>query len=183
MKNEVIQQLNNSVRELVKSHDNLSGNYFSVATIVLTTAETKLSAGKVAFDLVVGGIIGGLTQGLDVGLGSDWWSTEECDAVLTVNQENLAFYVLKDENKDGKYELESGNIYNAKNLKTVFVIPFSKIVKIKIKNFLGYTVKIFCGHEGQSSKIKFNVFKRKQKEEVEKLINHLKKLRKELKQK
>jgi len=168
-----------SMRKLVKSHGNLSDNHFSVVAIALAKIETKSKTGEFIFDLIMSSIIGGVSHGM-VQLGSsDWRDHVENTAILTANQEYLTFYVLRDEN----IVLENDNLFNKKNIQTVFAIPYYKITKNKIrKSLFGYNIKIFCEHEKQSVKIKFTAQTRLigvngQKEEVKKLITHLKALK------
>ena len=96
------------------------------------------------------------------------------DGVIITDQENLIICALHGDDAPV-----------AENIRYVYQIPCSNVAKIKIrKSILGYEViKLFLRSTEESiektHKIKFDVWKRRQKEEVVKLIGFLKNLNKQ----
>ncbi|MCL2848250.1 MAG: hypothetical protein FWE13_05875 [Firmicutes bacterium] len=170
MKNNNIQ---NSMMELVKAcSGNLYDSYLFITNISLSKILALKSAGEKVADGIAEIVVGLMTQGGTV----DYREYLQNTAILTANEASFTFYVLKNENLAKK----DGSIFIIENLKTVFEVSYNKIQEIKITNFLCYSVKVFCEHGGQKSKIKIDVFKRKQKKEALKLISHLRELKKQL---
>ena len=179
MKDVSTQKLNHSdtMRELVKQQGSLSDRYFSITYMIIEgNVEDKSAAlkiGETLISLLADVALSAVSQNaILAGSPSD---ATYVFGVMTASQERLVIYALN-----------KGKKFTSDNIENIYVIPIKTIDRIKINWFLGCTIRIWFTHEQKQRMIKIGLTKKPlgikgQKEEATKLVDYLKKLKKQIK--
>ena len=163
------------MRELVASYGQSTKDYFSIIHMMYNGGpDAKPKAGTIATEIILGGIVGGLTNGaVDAGV-SDW-SSDGAYGIMTANSKCLTLYLQ-----------EKPWIYTPENFSKVYAVDYADIFKVKFGWCFGKVLKIKFHIGDKKVKIDMHLFKsikriERQGEELVKLIEFFKALKADLK--